>query len=77
MKRLLCLTAVLISPAVAQVPVNARLLTARWTAQWIAVPVALRSGKNGGLGSPLTLGVVHHQSHQRHAVLPILLANNR
>ena len=38
MKRLLWLTAVLISPALAQAPVNPRLLAARWPAQWIAAP---------------------------------------
>jgi hypothetical protein len=38
MKRLLWLTVLLISPALAQAPVNPRLLAARWPAQWIAAP---------------------------------------
>jgi alpha-L-rhamnosidase len=38
MKRVLWLTVLLISPALAQGPVNPRLLAARWPAQWIAAP---------------------------------------
>jgi len=38
MNRVLWLTILLISPALAQTPVNPRLLAARWPAQWIAAP---------------------------------------